>query len=355
LARTSAAARAHSRAGLLSIAVLRAPTMGGVLASYASLTDLSIAEPGATIGFAGPRVVEVVTGRPVPADSHTAESAYASGLVDALVARSDQAAWVDLALGVRDQRLPGRPLPAPTASLGEGAWNDVLRARGRGRPSGIDHAARLCDSWVELHGTDPTLRAGLARIGSKRVIVIAHDRYAGIGRQGPAAFALARRAMGLADRLRLPLLSLIDTPGAEPGPAAEAGGVAREIALTLAALSEVTVPTVAVCVGEGGSGGALAIGACDVLLMLEHSVFSVLSPEGAATILARDHTQADRFAELLKLRSFDLASIGVIDGVVAEGDPAVVDKAIIAALDHAVAGDRVRRMDALTARWVRPS
>ena len=159
MARTAGAARAHARAGLLSLAVLRAPTTGGVLASYASLTDLRAAQPGATVGFAGPRVVEVVTGEPLPASGHTAESAYAAGLVDALVAPDEQAAWVEAVLGVRDQRLRARPVvaegaarapergpaaadrgPAPGGGGPTGAergWLEVQRARARGRPTGI--------------------------------------------------------------------------------------------------------------------------------------------------------------------------------------------------------------------------
>lgn len=354
LARTSAAASGHHRAGLLSVGVLRAPTTGGVYASYASLTDLRAAEPGATVGFAGPRVVEVVTGLPVPKDSHTAEAAYTAGLVDALVPTDDQAAWVETALGVRDARLPPRPLPAMFAQTGDGpaAWREVLRARARGRATGIDHAARMCDSWLELRGPDPTVRAGLARIGSRRLVVLAHDRHAGRGRPGPGGFRLARRALSLAEHLGLPLLSLVDTPGAEPGPDAEAGGIAGEIAATFAAFAEATVPTVAVCVGEGGSGGALATAACDVVLMLEHAVFSVISPEGAASILGRDATQAAAYAGMLKLTAEDLLALGVSDGTVPERDPAGLDAAIAAALDRATPGDRLRRLDALTARWV---
>jgi acetyl-CoA carboxylase carboxyl transferase subunit beta len=354
LARTAGAARAHARAGLLSLAVLRAPSTGGVLASYASLTDLRAAQPGATVGFAGPRVVEVVTGAPLPASGHTAESAYAAGLVDALVGPEDQAAWVEAVLGVRDQRLRARPASAedaPTAA--EGGWLEVQRARARGRPTGIDHAARLCASWVELRGTDPTLRAGLARIGTRRVVVVANDRRAGTGRPGPAAYRLARRALGLASRLRLPFLSLVDTPGAEPGEQAEAGGIAAEIAETFAAMAEAPAPTVAVCVGEGGSGGALALAAADRLLMLEHSVFGVIGPEGAAAILARDPARAPEFADRLHLTAADVVALGVADAVVPESDTAAIDLAILDALGAAQPGDRLRRVDAVTARWAR--
>jgi acetyl-CoA carboxylase carboxyl transferase subunit beta len=359
LARTSAAARGHARAGLLSVGVFRAPTTGGVLASYASLTDVRAAEAGATVGFAGPRVVEVTTGSAPPLSSHTGHSAYAAGLVDALVERGDQAAWVETVLGLRDQRLPGRPLPAPAGDRSDrvevlaGAWLEVQRARARSRPSGIDHAARLCDSWVELRGGDPTVRAGVARIRTQRVVVIASDRHAGTGRPGVAAFRLAQRAIGLADRLGIPLLTLVDTPGAEPGAGAEAEGIASAIAATTAALTEARVPTVSLCVGEGGSGGALALAACDIALILEHAVFSVITPEGAAAILARDPGQAPRYAADLRLTAQDLVELGIVDGVVAEESGETVDHAVIEALRKAAPGDGLRRLDRATARWVR--
>jgi acetyl-CoA carboxylase alpha subunit/acetyl-CoA carboxylase beta subunit len=356
LARTTTAATAHAKAGLLSLSVLRPPSTGGVLASYASRTDLRAAQPGATVGFAGPRVVEVTTGLAPPATSHTAESAYAAGLVDALLAPHEQAAWVEAALGIRYDRLPSRPLPASGAGpvvAEDEAWLEVLRARARSRPSGIDHAARLCDSWVELRGTDPTIRAALARIGTRTLVVVASDRHAGTGRPGPAAFRLARRAMRLADRLRIPLLTLVDTPGADPGPTAENGGIASEIAATFAAMGELAVPTVSVCVGEGGSGGALALAATDTLLMLEHAVFSVIGPEGAAAILVRDPDQAARFAAQLRLTSTDMVTLGLADDAIPEEDTQVVDAAILRALDRATAGARSRRLDAVTARWVR--
>jgi len=356
--RTAAAARAHSRAGLLSLAIFRPPTTGGVLASYAALADLRAAQPGATVGFAGPRVVEVMTGAPPPPYSHTAESAYAVGLVDALLAPADQAAWVEAALGVRDHRLPGRPALAPSSPdapppPGAGPWAEVVRARARTRTTGVDHAARMCDAWVELRGTDPTVRAGLARIGRRPLVVIANDRRAGSGRPGPAGYRLARRALGLAGRLGMPLLTLVDTPGADPGPGSEAEGIAAEIAETFAAMAEAPVPTVSLCVGEGGSGGALALAAADRLLMLEHAVFSVIGPEGAAAILARDPAQAARYADRLRLTAADVAALGVADAVVPEGDTAVIDAAVADALGRAVPGDRLRRLDAVTAHWVR--
>src|SRR3989440_2032607 len=162
MARTSRAAAAHGAEGLLSLAVHRSPTTGGAFASYGSLCDLRAAVDGATIGFAGPRVVEQLTGSPPPADSHTAASAYAHAIVDELVTPDTEAAWIEGALGLRDVLLLAPPLlaavdpagdvPEPPEGDGRGAWAEVLRARTPGRPSGGQWAATLCSSWTELRG-----------------------------------------------------------------------------------------------------------------------------------------------------------------------------------------------------------
>ncbi len=261
MGRTAAALRRHADAGLLSVAVHRSPTTGGVFASYGSLCDLRAVEAGATIGFAGPRVVAATTGIEVSDRSHTADTALAHGLVDAVVAGSDITAWVEAALGRRDVPLPPRPPSHPGAGADagagrgqeptpSGAWAEVLRARQPGRPSGIDVAAGLCRSWTELGGTDPTLRAALATIGPQRVVVVASDRYAAAGRPTAAGFRLAQRAIALADRLGLPVVTLVDTPGADPSSASENDGVAAEIARTFAALAALSTVSVSVCVGE---------------------------------------------------------------------------------------------------------
>ncbi|HKA84632.1 MAG TPA: carboxyl transferase domain-containing protein, partial [Acidimicrobiales bacterium] len=361
LARTAAAARRHADAGLLSLAVYGSPTTGGVLASYASLVDLRAVIAGAVIGFAGPRVAEGTLGVPLPPGSHTAESVYEHGLADARLAADDVAAWVEAALGLADRPLPDRPLPGRDAGAsqpggGRGAsdaWAEVLRARAVGRPSGIDRAASLCSSWVELRGTDPTVRAGLARVAGRRCVVVATDRYCAAGRPTPPAFRLAQRAVALAGRLGLPLVTLVDTPGADPSPAAEVDGVAAEIARTLAALASCPTPTVSVCVGEGGSGGALALSYTDRLLMCEHATFSVIAPEGAAAILERDATKAPEVAGRLRLTSADMRELGVVDEVIAE-DQEALDRAVAEALERATRGERDRRWDAVTARWLRP-
>jgi acyl-CoA carboxylase subunit beta len=364
MARTSAAAVAHAHAGLLQVALIRSPTTGGVYASYGSLGDVRAASPGALIGFAGPRIVHETLNLDVNTDSHSAESAFKAGRIDAIVSDIDQPRWVEGVLGLRN--LPPEPAdPFPRArsavSLGRvdvdltapnDAWAAVEHVRSATRSSGWQWAAALCDSWVELKGLDPVLRAGIATLAGKRVIMIACDRHIGAGRLTPKAYQLARRALKMADRLHLPFVSLIDTPGAEPGPDAERGGIAFEIAKTFVAQASLRVPSIALCVGEGGSGGALALGACDRLFLLPDSIFSVIGPEGAAVILGRDASRAPEFAKLLKITAPELLQLGAIDGVVS-GDVETVRTQLLAALDHAQPGDRARRHDALTVRWLR--
>ncbi len=210
-------------------------------------------------------------------------------------------------------------------------------------------AVALCDSWVELHSVDPVVRAALATIAGQRAIVVAHDRRAGDGHPRPDGFRLAQRAIELAGRLRLPVVTLIDTPGADPSPESENDGVAAEIARTFAAMAELPSPSVALCVGEGGSGGALAFGHTDRLLIQEHAVFSVIAPEGAAAILERDASKAPEVAGLLRLTSRELLELGIVDGVVGEGVGAAVD-AVVTALGQAVAGEREGRTSTASLR-----
>jgi acetyl-CoA carboxylase carboxyl transferase subunit beta len=358
MARTSAAAVAHAHAGLMQIALIRSPTTGGVYASYGSLGDVRAASPGALIGFAGPRIVHETLNVDVNTDSHSAESAFKAGRIDAIVSDIDQPRFVEGVLGLRNLPPdPAEPFPRALTAVDAAdgpldAWAAVNNARAERRPSGWQWAAALCESWIELKGLDPVVRAGIATMGGRRVIMVACDRHSGSGRPTPTAYQLVRRAMKMADRLGLPFVSLVDTPGAEPGPESERGGIAFEIAKTFVAQASMRVPSVALCVGEGGSGGALALGACDRLLLLPDAVFSVIGPEGAAVILGRDARRAPEFAALLKLTAPDLLALGAIDGVVAGGVDAV-RAALLAELDEAVPGDRAARHDALTVRWLR--
>lgn len=351
LGRTAAAAQRHSAGGLLSLGVYGSPTTGGVFVSYASLVDLRAAHPTATIGFAGPRVAEEALGTSLPAGSHSAQSLYDNGLLDELLQPGDEAAWVEVALGLREQGLPTRPLPAVDDPGVDGAWGEVLRARAVGRPTGIDRAARLCSSWLELNSGDRTVRAGLGVVAGRRCVVVATDRYHADGRPTPEGYRLAQRAFGFAGRVGLPVVTLVDTPGADPSPEAELNGIGLEIARTFAAMAACPTPIVSVCVGEGGSGGALALSCGDRLLISEHAVFSVIGPEGAAAILERDAAKAPEVAERLKLTARDLLGLGIVDDVIGDGQEAL-DAAVAAALDAAVVGDRERRFATATDRWL---
>jgi acetyl-CoA carboxylase carboxyl transferase subunit beta len=238
-------------------------------------------------------------------------------------------------------------------------WAILLRARAADRPSGLEWAAWLCDSWIDLHGTDPAVRAGLARLAGRRVVIVAMDRHAhrdSAARPLAAGYRLAERAVRLADRLGLPVLTLIDTPGAEPGPASESDGVATAIANTLSAMAGCRSPTVALCVGEGGSGGAMALGHTDRLLTLSGAVFSVIGPEAGSTILYRDPSHARQLSRVLRITAGDLRALGIVDGVLPESGPAAVEQvrtAVSAAIDGAVVGDRDRRTATATARVLR--
>jgi acyl-CoA carboxylase subunit beta len=352
LARTAAAAERHAAAGLLSLAVHQSPTTGGVYISYAAAADLQAVHPMATIGFAGPRVAETVTGRRLPAGSHTGASLYENGWVDALVSPGEEAEWIDVALGDKDLALPTRPLATVEVDDVGGAWGEVLRARAPGRPSGLDRAARLCRSWTEIRGADPVVRAGLATVADRRCVVVATDRYSGTGRPGPSAYRTAQRAVQLAGRLGLPVLTLVDTPGAEPSAEAEADGIARALSETFTVFAACPTPVVSVCVGEGGSGGALALSFADRLLMCEHAIFSVIGPEGAAAILERDGSRAPDVADRLKLTARDVVAVGVADAVVPEDDRGLA-AAVVDALADAEVGTRVRRLDRATQPWLR--
>lgn len=363
LARTTAAVGRHGAAGLLSVSVHLSPTTGGVFASYGSLTDLRVAEAGAVIGFGGPRVVEQVTGVALDGSSHSAETALAHHLVDAVCDPGELVGWVEAALGLADRPLrthrPPTPIravePDPDASP---AWREVLAARRMGRPSGIHVAEAATTSWVELgEGTDPCLRTALATMDGRRVVAVAFDRYSGRGQPGPEGFRLAQRGIALAGRLGLPVVTFVDTPGADPSPAAENGGIAGEIARTHAAMAAAPVPTVSICVGEGGSGGALALSWTDRLLLQRHAIFSVIGPEGAAAILERDAGRAAEVAERLRLTSADLLELGVVDQVVpddVDGAVASLHAALADALADPDSGGvaRRRRADAVTARWL---
>ncbi|MEA2433460.1 MAG: acyl-CoA carboxylase subunit beta [Actinomycetota bacterium] len=317
------AARATlASAGVPFIAVLGDPTTGGVLASIAALADVTAAESEATIGFAGPRVAELLGGTPLSGNSHTATSAFAHGLVDEVIPASEIRSFVATTLGVLgpdDRGLPAVGKPN-VAGIELDPWDAVIAARAKDRPTAPDLARDALHPVIELRGDragtdDPALACFLGRLAGRRVAVLALDR---AHLPGPGAFRKAKRVVAIAARLGLPIVTLIDTPGADPREGSENAGIAWEIASLFDVMLAADTPIISVVTGEGGSGGALAFAAGDVVLAYEKSIFSVIGPEGAAVILWRDGSRASEAAALLKPTAADLKRLGIADGLIEE-------------------------------------
>lgn len=210
-------------------------------------------------------------------------------------------------------------------------WQRVQVARAPGRPTALDYVHTIFETFTELHGDrtlgdDSAIVTGLGLLGGRSVVVIGQqkgrDTKENIGRNfgmaHPSGYRKAMRMFDLADKFGLPVVTLIDTPGAYPGVAAEEQGQAWVIAESIQRMSLLKVPAVALVIGEGGSGGALAVGVANRVLILENAVYSVISPESCAAILWRDAAQAPKAAEALKLTAYDLLELGVVDGVIKE-------------------------------------
>jgi acetyl-CoA carboxylase carboxyl transferase subunit beta len=334
MAKVAAAAARHDREGIAFISILTDPTFGGVTASFASLGDVIIAEPGAQIGFVGPRVIEQTTGTPPPPDSHRAEALLRAGTIDLVVPRErlrEIVAYLvgHLSVGKRT-RERGRFAAPPRATGTLPAWEQVRLARNPARPQTLDYVAAMTTRFVELHGDrqggdDPALVGGLAELDGETVMIVGHQRWRTPeesapfqGMAGPEGYRKALRLMRLAAKFQIPVITLIDTRGASQTYESERGGIAQALARSLATMAALPTPIVAVIIGEGGSGGALALGVADRVLMLEHAIYSVISPEGAAAILYRDARQAEALSEALKLTANDLERLGVIDEIVPE-------------------------------------
>lgn len=335
MAKTAAAAMRLHRAAVPFISVLTDPTTGGVYASYASQGDIIVAEAGALIGFAGPRVIEQITGHAPPAGAQTAELLFSQGQVDIVVERPRlrdllatllqvlQRPWD---LSPRGEVEFYRPQPEPPAS----AWKAVELARDPRRPTASDYLRRMMPLFVELHGDrlygdDPAVITGIGDLGGITCVVVAQERGRDDtveqrrgGRMRPEGYRKALRMMRLASDLSLPLVTLIDTPGASLDFDSEARGLAPSISQCLATMSVTPVPLVAAVIGEGGSGGALALGLADRVLMQENAIYSVIAPEGAAAILYHDAEKARDVADALKLSAGDAAVLGVVDTLVPE-------------------------------------
>lgn len=320
------------------LAVLGDPTTGGVLASVGALADYTIAESGATIGFAGPRVVKTVTGSEPSAGSHTSASAFAHGLVDAICEPEEVRGLLTHALEVLAPDSPREPVtPNPAGSHPPDGWEAVSAGRDPQRPTGPDLARAAAEAHFELQGDrggqrDDSVFVALARVMGRRVLLVALDRAKLVG---PGAFRTTRRCLSVAARLGIPVVTLVDTRGADPSEGSEAKGIAWEIAALFDSMLNLRVPVIGIVTGEGGSGGALAFACGDVLLAYEHSFFSVIGPEAAASILWRDDERAPEAARTLKLTAPDLRTLGIADGLLAEPvDGASVANAVAYHLDR---------------------
>jgi acetyl-CoA carboxylase carboxyl transferase subunit beta len=343
MAAVSQAIAALREAGLLTISLVTDPTFGGVAASFATNTDVVVAESGARMGFAGPRVIRQTIREPLPAGFQTAEFLLRHGQVDMVVERTALRARLQPLLAAAHAGARGRvagPVAAGTErvlvtdpdQLAElDAWQGVQSARHTDRPTTLDYLGTAFEGFVELHGDRvggdcPAIVAGLARLGDQYLVVVGHQKghhtkdllARNFGMPGPAGYRKAQRVMHLAVRLGLPIVTLIDTPGAYPGVEAEKQGQAAAIADSILVMTGLRTPVVAVITGEGGSGGALALAVADRVLMLENAVYSVISPEGCAAILWNDPTATPRAARALRVTAPDLLRLGVADAVVPE-------------------------------------
>ena len=367
MAKTSMAIRKHSDAGLLYVPVLTDPTTGGVTASFAMLGDIILAEPKALIGFAGPRVIEQTIGQKLPKGFQRAEFLLEHGFVDKIVEREEQRSVLADILKLHENKIPDygqsdnsdmeMKYKSDNAESTETAvgdkresentiwpefipsgnytpWEHVQLARAKTRPTGKDYIEALFDDFMEFHGDrhcgdDPAVIGGVAFFHGKPVTVLAQEKGEGtreniarnFGMVSPEGYWKSLRLMQQAEKFHRPVICLVDTPGAFCGLEAEERGQGEAIAKNLYTLAGLTVPVLSIVIGEGGSGGALAFAVAEEVWMLEHSVYSILSPEGFASILWKDSKKAKEAAAVMKLTAADLYQMGMIEHVIPEAEP----------------------------------
>lgn len=340
MAKTSAALKHHSDAGLLYISILTDPTTGGVTASFAMLGDVILAEPKALIGFAGPRVIEQTIGQKLPEGFQRAEFLLEHGFLDAIVERPQMKAVLSkiLALHENGKGTDFNRKECAQNLVADGrkeekltAWQRVELSRRKDRPVGSDYIDALFTDFVEFHGDryfadDKAIIGGVARFHGMPVTVIAQAKgrntkeniERNFGMPEPEGYRKALRLMKQAEKFARPVICLVDTPGAFCGLEAEERGQGEAIARNIYEMSGLKVPVVSIIIGEGGSGGALAMATADEVWMLENSIYSILSPEGFASILWKDSSKAKEAAEVMKLTAENLKAQGIVERVFAE-------------------------------------
>ncbi|WP_334136726.1 acetyl-CoA carboxylase carboxyltransferase subunit alpha [Muricomes intestini] len=340
MAKTSAALKRHSDAGLLYISVLTDPTTGGVTASFAMLGDIILAEPNALIGFAGPRVIEQTIGEKLPKGFQRSEFLLEHGFIDKIVERENMKETLSQILRLHSKDTAPENVKVNFAEVSKemakeassmSAWDRVLVSRRKDRPVADDYIERLFEEFMEFHGDryfkdDKAIIGGTAYFHGRPVTVIAQAKgrttkeniERNFGMPSPEGYRKALRLMKQAEKFGRPVICLVDTPGAFCGLEAEQRGQGEAIARNIFEMSGLRVPVISVVIGEGGSGGALAMAVADEVWMLENSVYSVLSPEGFASILWKDSKRAGEAAEVMRLTAGDLLKLEVIEKVIAE-------------------------------------
>lgn len=385
MAKTSAALKRHSDAGLLYITVLTDPTTGGVTASFAMLGDIILAEPKALIGFAGPRVIEQTIHKKLPKGFQRSEFLLKHGFIDKIVERKDMKTVLEQILTMHRLTTKHSGIVKNTGAVSEiktdlntvnpsskredvqavsnknagksrkqklslaqkkragekTAWERVLTSREKDRPVGEDYIYGLFEEFIEFHGDrnfgdDAAICGGIAYFQGKPVTVIAQMKgkstaeniARNFGMPEPEGYRKALRLMKQAEKFHRPIICFVDTPGAFCGMEAEERGQGEAIARNLYEMSALKTPILSVLIGEGGSGGALAMAVADEVWILENAVYSILSPEGYAAILWKDGSQAARAAKAMKLTSYDLYKAGFVEKIIPEPEVYTLDSII---------------------------
>jgi len=339
LAKTSQAIGRLHEEGILFVSLLTDPTYGGVSASFATLGDLLVSEHGSYIGFTGPKVIEQTIRQQLPDGFQTAGFLLDHGQLDLVETRENLRVTLrkilSLHAAARDGALPdpdgAAPVTDPEQLPERDPWEIVQLARHVERPNALEYISRIFDDFQELHGDrlfqeDAAIVGGLAQLGGRTLMVVGHQKghttqemmARNFGMPNPEGYRKALRLMRYAAKFGLPIVTLVDTPGAYPGLGAEERGQSIAIAQSIMEMSRFRVPVVVVVTGEGGSGGALALAVGDRVLMLENSYYSVISPEGCSTILFKDAAQAPRAAAALRVTARDLLRLKIMDGIVPE-------------------------------------
>lgn len=345
MSKTSAALQRHHEAGQLFISVFTDPTTGGVTASFAMLGDIILAEPNALIGFAGPRVIQQTIGQKLPEGFQKAEFLLEHGFIDKIVKREEMKETLSHIISIHQSgRNESFCHMARESSIDrsdnlkdndKSAWETVTLSRKANRPVASDYIQAIFDDFIELHGDryygdDGAVIGGIATFKGMPVTVIGQQKgkntkeniKRNFGMPSPEGYRKALRLMKQAEDFQRPIICFIDTPGAFCGIEAEERGQGEAIARNLFEMSKLTVPVLSIVIGEGGSGGALALAVANEVWMMENAIYSILSPEGFASILWKDSKKADEAAKVMKITAKDLYNMGLIEKIIPESEPA---------------------------------